>query len=489
MLPSDATAIRNNGTEEYREREVIMTLKAYTMRLGGTVLLMVTLVVIGASFSDDVWSDIGRFAARDPGVRTGSKGAGGMLPGLSPLEQRIFADVRETFQEVQSVQGTIRDTEAGLGPRFNLDNCAGCHEQPDIGGSSPAINPQVEMAKKEGADNDVPSFIKKDGPVREARFQFNADGTADGGVHALFTITGRNDAAGCFLQQPDFRTAVARQNVIFRIPTPLFGAGLIEAIDDDALLANMQAHSATKQSLGIRGKANKLTGRPNTSGNDGTITRFGWKAQNKSLEIFSGEAYNVEQGVTSEMFPQERDEAPACRFNATPESPTHFDATDPREVPSDVVKFAVFMRLLAAPTPMPDTDTIVRGRRLFGDVGCAMCHTPTLHTGKSSVGALQDKDVNLFSDLALHNMGQGLADDVSQGNAGGDEFRTAPLWGLGKRIFFLHDGRTKDLLEAIQAHAGSGGRYIPSEANQVVGQFNRLNEIEKQHVLNFLRAL
>jgi CxxC motif-containing protein (DUF1111 family) len=459
------------------------------MRFGGTVLLIVTLAVIGASFSGDVWSEIGRFAARDPGVRPGSASADPKLPGLTPLEQQVFGVGLEAFQEVQSVQGTFPDTEAGLGPRFNLDSCAGCHIHPDIGGTSPAINPQVEVAKKEGADNDVPPFIKRDGPVREARFKRNPDGTADGGVHALFTITGRDDAPGCSIPQPDFRTAVARQNVVFRIPTPLFGAGLIEAIDDDALLANLMAHSARKQDLGIRGRPN-TTGRPNTSGNDGTITRFGWKAQNKSLEIFSGEAYNVEQGVTSEMFPQERDEAPACRFNPTPESPTHFEAGDPLEVPSDVVRFAVFMRLLAPPTPAPDTDTIVRGRKLFGDVGCAMCHTPTLHTGKSSVGALGDKDVNLYSDLALHNMGQGLADDVSQGNAGGDEFRTAPLWGLGRRIFFLHDGRTKDLLEAIQAHAGfGGGQYVPSEANQVVGQFNRLNEVDKQHVLNFLRAL
>ena len=243
---------------------------------------------------------------------------------------------------------------------------------------------------------------------------------------------------------------------------------MIEAIDDDTILANMQANSATKQSLGIRGRANKLTGRPNTSGNDGTITRFGWKAQNKSLEIFSGEAYNVEQGITNELFPQERDETPSCYFNATPENRTNFEATEPLEVPSDVVMFAAFMRFLAPPMAAPDNQSIVRGRKLFGDVGCAMCHTPTLHTGKSPVQALRDKDANLYSDLVLHNMGPGLADDVSQGNAAGDEFRTAPLWGLGKRIFFLHDGRTKDLLEAIQAHVGfGGGQYVPSEANQV----------------------
>ena len=115
-----------------------------------------------------------------------------------------------------------------------------------------------------------------------------------------------------------------------------------------------------KQSLGIRGRANRLTGRPNTSGNDGTITRFGWKAQNKSLEIFAAEAYNVEQGVTNDLFPHERDEAPNCYFNATPENRTNFDATDPLEVPSDVVRFGVFMRFLAPPMPVPDTDTIVR---------------------------------------------------------------------------------------------------------------------------------
>lgn len=455
----------------------------------GTLLTVAGLVVIGASSASDSWSQFGRFVARDPGVRPGSASAGAMLSGLTTTEQQAFAVGREAFLEVASVQGTIPDTEAGLGPRFNLDSCAGCHIQPQVGGSSPPVNPQVEMAKKEGANNEIPPFVRRDGPVREARFKYRPDGMPDGGVHALFTITGRTDAPGCFLQQPDFRGALARQNVTFRIPTPVFGAGLIEAIDDDTILANVQADSARKQSFGIRGRPN-MTGRPNTSGNDGTVTRFGWKGQNKSLELFSGEAYNVEQGVTSDLFPHERDEAPACRFNATPESPTHFDAADPLEVPSDVVKFAVFMRFLAPPVPAPDTDSIARGRQLFSDVGCALCHTPALRTGKSSVEALRDKEVKLYSDLLLHNMGAGLSDEVSQGNAGGDEFRTAPLWGLGKRIFFLHDGRTRDLLEAIQAHAGTGtANYAPSEANQVVALFNRLSEIDKQHILNFLRAL
>ena len=450
--------------------------------LGAIVLAIGAGLLMTAVLPREVSSDL--FAARDPGVRTGPAGAGDKIFGLTDLEQQLFTVGLEAFEEVQSVQGTIPQTEPGLGPRFNLDSCAGCHSQPAIGGTSPAVNPQVDTATKEGAYNEVPFFITQNGPVREARFKFKPNGTPDGGVHALFTITGRTDAPGCAILQPDFRAAAASQNLIFRIPTPVFGTGLIEAIDDDTILANMRANRLLKLFLGVNG-------RPNTSGNDGTITRFGWKAQNKSLELFSGEAYNVEQGVTSNMFPQERDEDPACRFNATPESTPHFDATNPIDIPSDVVKFAVFMRFLAPPTPVPDNPSIVLGRTLFTAVGCALCHTPTLHTGKKvATGALQDTDANLFSDLLLHNMGPGLADGISQGDARGDEFRTAPLWGIGQRIFFLHDGRTSDLRVAIQAHASPGDlRVPPSEANQVIAIFNQLPEFYKQSVLNFLRGL
>ena len=450
--------------------------------LGAIILAIGAGLLMTAVLPREVSSDL--FAARDPGVRTGPAGAGDKIFGLTDLEQQLFTVGLEAFEEVQSVQGTIPQTEPGLGPRFNLDSCAGCHSQPAIGGTSPAVNPQVDTATKEGAYNEVPFFITQNGPVREGRFKFKPNGTPDGGVHALFTITGRTDAPGCAILQPDFRAAAASQNLIFRIPTPTFGNGLIEAIDDDTILANMRANRLLKLFLGVNG-------RPNTSGNDGTITRFGWKAQNKSLELFSGEAYNVEQGVTSNMFPQERDEDPACRFNATPESTPHFDATNPIDIPSDVVKFAVFMRFLAPPTPVPDNPSIVLGRTLFTAVGCALCHTPTLHTGKKvATGALQDTDANLFSDLLLHNMGPGLADGISQGDARGDEFRTAPLWGIGQRIFFLHDGRTSDLRVAIQAHASPGDlRVPPSEANQVIAIFNQLPEFYKQSVLNFLRGL
>src|SRR2546421_7810417 len=419
------------------------------------------------------------FFASDPGVRGDPAGAGGPIDGISDNERKFFEAGLVAFTEIQDVQGD----DPGLGPRFNLDNCAGCHAQPAVGGSSPFKNPQVEVATKANARNVVPFFVRIDGPVREARFKFKPDGTRDGGVHALFTITGRDDAPGCFLAQPDFVTAAAQNNLVFRIPTPAFGAGLIQAVDEGTILANKRSQPLRKQFFGIAGRENR-------NGNDGTITRFGWKAQNKSLLIFAGEAYNVEQGVTNELFPQERDETPGCLFNATPENHTNFEATQPTDVPSDAVKFALFMSFLAPPTPAPDTPSTINGRRLFKEIGCALCHTPYLPTGNVTSPALRGQRANLFSDLLLHNMGPKLADNILQGNAKGDEFRTAPLWGLGQRIFFLHDGRTSDLLEAIRAHASHGNlEFGPSEANRVIAIFNALGEAQKQDILNFLRGL
>ena len=149
-------------------------------------------------------------------------------------------------------------------------------------------------------------------------------------------------------------------------------------------------------------------------------------------------------------------------------------------------------RFLATPilyTP-GGASSIGSGRNLFVKVGCVLCHTSTLKTADVTVAALSNKPVNLYSDLLLHNMGPGLADDILQGEAKGDEFRTAPLWGLGQRVFFLHDGRTNDLLEAIQAHKSVGNsKFGPSEANGVIQNFNALDERQKQDVLNFLRSL
>jgi CxxC motif-containing protein (DUF1111 family) len=439
----------------------------------------------------------------DPGVRGGAPGAGGPLQGLTADETAFFQHGLAKFLDIESVTGGQNN---GLGPRFNSNQCLSCHSQPSVGGSSPATNPLIGIATLEGARNVVPWFITQNGPIREARFKRNRDGTNDGGVHDLFVVTGRSDAAGCNIAQPSFLPAGnpltgkgGNPNIIFRIPTPVFGAGLIEAIPDSAILANMKAEADLKRPLGISGHPNAhLGGNANRSGNDGTITRFGWKAQNKSLLLFAGEAYNVEMGVTNQLFPQERDETPGCVFNATPEDALNFTPapqTSPNSniaVISDIEAFANFMRMLAPPTPAPEAPSTANGRAVFAKVGCAFCHTPSLTTGKaiasgsstSPSAALSNRPVNLFSDLLVHHMGTGLADGITQGGAGPDEFRTAPLWGVGQRVFFLHDGRTTSLVEAIKAHRSRG-----SEANKIVERFNKLSAKQQQDLINFLRSL
>jgi CxxC motif-containing protein (DUF1111 family) len=319
---------------------------------------------------------------------------------------------------------------------------------------------------------------------------------------------GRKVFASCNIAQFDFLPAGnplsgqgGNQNIIFRIPTPVFGAGLIEAIPDSAILANQQANASAKSQLGIHGHANAhLSGNVNLSANDGTITRFGWKAQNKSLLMFAAEAYNVEMGISNQLFPQERDETPSCLFTPTPNDNLNFTTTPSTTssgisnpaVISDIEAFANFMRMLVPPTPVPPTPSSEKGRETFARIGCVHCHTPSFTTGKmvasgsatSPSAALSNQTANLYSDLLVHHMGKGLADGITQGGAGPDEFRTAPLWGVGQRVFFLHDGRTTNLVEAIRDHKSKG-----SEANRVIEHFNKLSTQEQQEIIDFLRSL
>lgn len=463
--------------------------------------------------------------AKDPGPRAGAAGGGSFYPTLNANEQLLFNQAMGRFQEVDSVSGTI-ESGVGLGPTFNGNSCAMCHAQPAVGGSSPGMNspqnpvpnPQVALATLDGATNTVPSFITANGPVREARF-VAVDGTKlhsplDGGVHGLYTIQGRTDAPGCTLAQPNFATQLSLGNVIFRIPTPTFGLGLVENTPDATLIANLNSTAGARAQLHIGGSFN-------SSGNDGTITRFGWKAQNKSLLIFASEAYNVEQGVSNEGFPNERSAVAGCVFNSTPEDSSNITQNGSTtgtlsQMSSDVVNFAAFIRLLAPATPAAPTQSTINGSNLFNQIGCNLCHSTTLQTAASPFTGMSNVTYHPYSDFALHHMGAGLADGILQGGAGPDQFRTAPLWGLGQRLFFLHDGRTSDLVQAIKAHFFSSGTYCEqassaqlfyvlttnsvyepqssstvcnSEANAVINNYNALSSSQQQDLLNFLRSL
>jgi CxxC motif-containing protein (DUF1111 family) len=457
----------------------------------------------------------------DPGVRGGAVGVGGALTGLNTDENNFFFQARRRFEEVDSVNGTVADvdaglpspeTGAGLGPSFNGNACAQCHLFPAVGGGGPPVsNPQVTLATLDGAGNTVPPFVANGGPIREARFPLNVgSNTPDGGVHDLFVIAGRTDATNqpnantgtnttCTVAQTNFPNQIANNNIIFRIPISIFGDGLVENIGEltlaaDAVKAGGSGDAAAD--LGI------TVGNFNRSGNDGTITRFGWKAQNKSMLIFAGEAYNVEQGVTNENFENERtgqfqsggnNDSNAsitnCLFNATPEDATAFENNRNTNSPasdfsSDIVNFAGFMRLSNPPVQGPTNGSTNAGFVAFENVGCGICHV-VFHTTDASIFTNQShRVVGPLSDFALHSMGTVLQDRVSQGAANGTQFRSAPLFGVGQRAFFLHDGRTNNLVTAIEDHASQG-----SEANQVIDNFNDAPAEVQQNIINFLRSL
>jgi CxxC motif-containing protein (DUF1111 family) len=452
-------------------------------------------------------------AQSDPGVQAASRGTGAALPSVlandNPGILAFFQDGQTRFQAVESVSNSPSGNN-GLGPRFNSNSCSSCHAQPAVGGTGAAVNPQASFTSNGVAPNDTtPSFITPGGPTREARFPFffNPNGSANtnspnGGVETIFTVSGRPDAGSCSLPQPSFAAAAAANNLIFRIPTPTFGAGLIENLDDSTLLKN--AANNANNNFGISGALNH-------NGNDGTITRFGWKAQNKSLHIFSGEAYNVEMGISNLLFTQDRPlpgedgnggsgstGLPASCLNLSgggyPEDTNNPGQTAAPAVLDDVSAFADFMRTLAPPPTggvvlngsQVSASSIANGRALFSAIGCATCHNPTPGTTQASsiTGSLGNALVNAFSDIEVHHMGTGLADNVSQGGAGGDQFRSAPLWGLGQRIFLLHDGRTTSLITAINAHDSNG-----SEAEVTADNFQSLSRSQQQDLLNFLRSL
>jgi hypothetical protein len=488
--------------------------------------------------------------AKDPGVRQGPPGAGAALPHLTDIELAMFNEGLQRAIQLEGVcddcsdvtLGSLTDltkanlvtqtNSSGLGVRFNGDQCTVCHNQPALGGSGGFMVPNPQdppnqhqhpenpmfrlIPHRKGATNSVPSFIEQFGPIREVRFAKKPDGTPDGGVHQLFSVVGRSDVfppgqpgicSAEALPPTDFETQFKNGNTRFRIPLQMFGLGILDGIQDREILGRHNATEGIREALGIHGI-------PNRSGNDGTITRFGWKAQNKSIMIFSGEAYNVEMGVTNDLFPQATDESPACTADKSePNDIFRSDRFDDRnqafsnplhELP-DWQMFAIFMRFLDAPQPVPFSPSAQHGQQLFGTgpsnpgIGCFACHTPTMVTPpQSETHALESLTVHPYSDLLIHHMGEGLADDITQGLASGDMFRTTPLWGLGQRIFFLHDGRTSDLLQAIQAHHSPGEDcdnsrhspcYGPSEANGVIRRFNALSETDKQAILDFLRSL
>jgi CxxC motif-containing protein (DUF1111 family) len=330
--------------------------------------------------------------------------------------------------------------EDGLGPVFNANSCAACHDSPAIGGDSTVVETRFGTTTHKQFDpllSGGGSLIQTDSIGR----------TKDGCVFDGETV-------------PDEARFVAERKT-----TPLFGLGFIEAIPDDAL-----NQLAAQQPSAIKGRVHqaKDVGQPTRPG------RFGHKAQAATLLQFSGDAYLNEMGITSPNFAQENCPEGDCSLLRCDPVP------DPEDDGSGVEAFADFMRLLAPPPRGAIRREVQAGEQVFQRISCAGCHVPTWTTGSSPIAALNGKPFHPYSDFLLHDMGE-LGDRIEQGQASGTEMRTMPLWGLRVRETFLHDGRTCSLAEAIQAHAGQG--QAASDA------FGRLSGPEVQQLLDFLQSL
>jgi CxxC motif-containing protein (DUF1111 family) len=360
------------------------------------------------------------------------------LAGISARQLEEFRMGLEDFLEVET-------SEEGLGPAFNGTSCAVCHNVPAVGGAG--VIGEIRAA---GRDADGrPVALSPDG---ETLFQ-------------LFSTP----LHGCQVQLPAEAVIIAR-----RIPIPLFGVGLVEAIADETILALADPEDQDRD--GISGRASIVR---DLSTGDRRVGRFGWKAQHASLLAFGADAYRNEMGITNDLFRHE------LGVGLTPEQyqrcdpfPDPEDRIDPATRRRGIDNFESFMKFLA-PVGRGQAGTSAFGEQLFTTVGCASCHTPQMMTGPSSDRAFDRQPVRLFSDLLLHDIGTG--DDIPQASALPEEIRTPALWGLRFRRPLLHDGSAATIDEAIARHRG--------EAERARRAFEALPAEAKAALLAFLRSL
>lgn len=361
------------------------------------------------------------------------------LAGISAVEFAEFRLGLDDFLEVETA-------EEGLGPAFNGTSCAVCHSVPAVGGGGPILEFRAARRNAEG--------------------EFEALDASGETLFQLFSVPGH----ACQAVVPDDATVFAR-----RIPIPLFGAGLVEAIPDDQLLALEDPSDRNRD--GISGRAARIvdlaTGRER-------VGRFGWKAQHATLLAFGADAYRNEMGITNDLFPRElalgvsAERMRLCDLIPDPE-----DIADPRTRRRGIDNFASFMRLLAPVNRLPEDTAVRAGQQVFGAIGCASCHVPSLVTDRHASVVFDRRSVPLFSDLLLHDVGTG--DGIKQAAAEAAEIRTPALWGLRFRRPLLHDGSASTIEEAIGRHR--------AEAELARSGFLNLGASDRAALLAFLRSL
>jgi CxxC motif-containing protein (DUF1111 family) len=364
---------------------------------------------------------------------------GDALPGISAASLEAFRLGLEDFLEVET-------SEEGLGPAFNGTSCAVCHNVPAIGGAGTIT--EIRAARRDAQGRPVAIY---------------ADGET---LFHLFSTPGH----GCQVQIPPEATIIAR-----RIPIPLFGAGLVEAIADETILALADPDDRDRD--GISGRASII--RDVTTGMS-RVGRFGWKGQHATLLAFSADAYRNEMGITNDFFREEFGVGlTAEQYRHCDPFPDPEDRVNPSTRRRGIDNFAAFMQFLA-PVGRGEAPTIARdGEQIFSAIGCATCHVPSLTTAVNREPVFDRKAVPLFSDLLLHDIGTG--DEIPQASALPEEMRTPALWGLRSRRPLLHDGSAPTIESAILRHT--------NEAEVPRLRFRSLTDAQREALLAFLRSL
>ena len=364
---------------------------------------------------------------------------GDPLPGVTPNEFTEFRLGLDDFSEVETA-------EDGLGPSFNGTSCAACHNVPAIGGTSLIAETRAAYRDASGAFSGL-------------------DGDGNTLMH-LFSVPPHQ----CQPAAPDDVNVFAR-----RVPIPVFGAGLVEAIPDETILA--LEDPADRNGDGVRGRAAIVM---DVATGTRRVGRFGWKAQQATLLAFAGDAYRNEMGITNDLFPREYAYGvTAARMSQCDLRPDPEDVRNPLTNRRGIDNFEAFMRFLAPIARGPVDEGVRDGERIFQAIGCATCHVPALTTGPSVNPLFNRKSVPLFSDLLLHDVGTG--DGIPQAAAKPEEIRTPALWGLRLRRPLLHDGSAATIEEAIARHLREGELARRG--------FLQLREEDRARLLAFLRSL
>ena len=364
---------------------------------------------------------------------------GGPLAGITPSEFTEFRLGLDDFTEVETA-------EEGLGPAFNGTSCAVCHSVPAIGGGGVILEVRAGYSDGRG----------------EASALNEAGDTL---IHMLST-----PSHGCQALIPDDVNVIAR-----RAPIPLFGAGLVEAIPDEALLALEDPDDRNRD--GVSGRAAIVV---DVATGERRVGRFGWKAQHATLLAFGADAYRNEMGITNDLFPNESAfGVSSAQMRLCDPIPDPEDRRDPATRRRGIDNFESFMRFLAPIGRARSDGASLAGERTFAAIGCTNCHVPSLTTGPNANPLFHRRSVPLFSNLMLHDIGTG--DGIQQAGAAPSEIRTPALWGLRFRRPLLHDGSAATIAEAVTRHRG--------EADTARRGYERLTSEEREQLLAFLRSL